>query len=142
MINRNRLPILLAILLGAAPILSARVPDQPHMDAALAFLNTAQNELKVAEHNKGGHRANALKLTNQAISEVNRGIEYARTHNHAIGARVSPDQPHMEAALSALKSARDELVQANADKGGHRANALKLINAAIDEVSKGIVAGA
>jgi hypothetical protein len=33
------------------------------------------------------------------------------------------DQPHMDAALDALKSARRELDAATADKGGHRGNA-------------------
>ena len=37
----------------------------------------AQGELEKAEEDKGGHRVNALNLTNQAISEVRAGIAYA-----------------------------------------------------------------
>jgi uncharacterized membrane protein len=48
--------------------------QQPHMQAALGDLQGAKAELQVAEHNKGGHRANALGLVNQAIAEVNAGI--------------------------------------------------------------------
>ena len=48
------------------------------------------------------------------------------------------DQPHMEAALDALKSARRELDAATADKGGHRGNALRLVKQAIGEVERGI----
>lgn len=48
------------------------------------------------------------------------------------------DQPHMEAALDALKSARRELDAATADKGGHRGNALRLVKQAIVEVERGI----
>ncbi|HLI66115.1 MAG TPA: hypothetical protein VKU90_07095 [Caulobacteraceae bacterium] len=47
---------------------------QPHMQNALAALQTARSELQVAERNKGGHRANALGLVNQAITEVEAGI--------------------------------------------------------------------
>jgi hypothetical protein len=48
------------------------------------------------------------------------------------------DQPHMEAALDALKSARRELDAATADKGGHRGNALRLVKQAIVEVERGV----
>jgi hypothetical protein len=47
---------------------------QPHMQSALAALQTAQQQLQIAEENKGGHRANALRLVNQAITEVQAGI--------------------------------------------------------------------
>jgi hypothetical protein len=47
----------------------------------------------------------------------------------------------MQAALDALNNARSELDQATPDKGGHRANAMSLVNQAIDEVTKGIAAG-
>lgn len=48
------------------------------------------------------------------------------------------DQPHMEAALDALKAARTQLDAATADKGGHRGNALRLVKQAIAEVERGI----
>ena len=47
------------------------------MDNALGYLESARSELQVAERNKGGHRAEALRLTNQAIDEVREGIRYA-----------------------------------------------------------------
>ena len=46
-------------------------------------------------------------------------------------------QPHMDNALDALKTARSELEVADANKGGHRVNAINLINQAIEEVRKG-----
>ena len=52
--------------------------------------------------------------------------------------RAHADQPHMEAALEALKTARRELNAATADKGGHRAKAIDLVKEAILEVEKGI----
>jgi len=47
-------------------------------------------------------------------------------------------QPHMHAALSALKTARQQLEKASPDKGGHRVKALALVKDAIVEVEKGI----
>jgi hypothetical protein len=125
-------------------------PDQPFMEAARSDLQQAKAELVVAERNKGGHRAKAVGLVNSAIAEINRGIEFARTHNHAQAIKfnkalssstVSPDQPHMASALDHLKSARDNLARADADKGGHRAKAISLVDQAINEVTLGIAAG-
>ena len=109
------------------------------MQAARADLQTAKRELQRATANKGGHRAKAISLTNQAIAQVNQGIDYDRRHNHA-SARFAgaPDQPHMTAALAALESAKNNLERATSDKGGHRAKALDFVKDAISEVKKGI----
>ena len=53
---------------------------QPHMQTALDNLNTARSELQAADANKGGHRERALGLINNAIDQVQRGIDFARTH--------------------------------------------------------------
>jgi hypothetical protein len=124
------------MLLGMVAIAGA-VPDQPYMEAARANLQKAKAELQLAMRDKGGHRAKASSLVSSAIGEVNAGIAYARRHSHA----VAPDQPHMQAALDALNSARDNLDKANPDKGGHRAKAIEYVRAAIDEVKMGIEAG-
>jgi hypothetical protein len=52
--------------------------------------------------------------------------------------RASADQPHMQAALEHLRAARESLQTADADKGGHREKALRLVNQAIEQVEKGI----
>lgn len=49
-----------------------------------------------------------------------------------------PDQPNMQAAKSSLQTARAELQKATPDKGGHRVNAIGLVNSAIAEVNAGI----
>jgi hypothetical protein len=49
-----------------------------------------------------------------------------------------PNQPNMEAALTALQQARASLEKATADKGGHRVKAMKLVDDAIAEVKAGI----
>ncbi|MFO1358251.1 hypothetical protein [Plasticicumulans sp.] len=50
---------------------------QPHMVNALGALQTAKSELQAAQANKGGHRLKAIDLVNQAISEVQAGMEAA-----------------------------------------------------------------
>jgi hypothetical protein len=47
------------------------------MEAALSHLHSARAELESAAPNKGGHRARAIEIVNQAIAEVQAGIDYA-----------------------------------------------------------------
>ena len=49
-----------------------------------------------------------------------------------------PDQPMMQAARADLQTARRELQDALADKGGHRVKAIALVDDAIAEVNAGI----
>lgn len=134
------------MLLGIVAIAGA-VPDQPNMQAARGNLITARNELQRATADKGGHRVKAIGLVNSAIAEVNAGIAFDRRHNHVSSLTPetlfagSPDQPHMQNALSALENAKDNLNRATADKGGHRQKALDYVKDAISEVKKGIEAG-
>ena len=134
------------MLLGIVAIAGA-VPDQPNMQAARGNLIAARNKLQRATADKGGHRANAIGLVNSAINEVNAGIAFDRRHNHASSLTPetlfagAPDQPHMQAALTALENAKNNLNNATADKGGHRIKALGYVNDAISEVQKGIEAG-
>ena len=55
---------------------------------------------------------------------------------------VEAQQPHMQNALGYLTSAQSELQVAEANKGGHRVNALNLVNQAITQVQAGIAVGA
>jgi ribose/xylose/arabinose/galactoside ABC-type transport system permease subunit len=48
------------------------------------------------------------------------------------------NQPHMVNALSSLQAARAELVQAVANKGGHRERAIEAVDRAIGETRAGI----
>lgn len=53
---------------------------QPEMTAALDSLRNAQQHLQTAASNKGGHRERAMQLIDQAIYEVQQGMEYADRH--------------------------------------------------------------
>jgi hypothetical protein len=53
---------------------------QPHMQSALDHLTAARSELEAATPNKGGHREQAIELVDQAIRQVEMGMNYARNH--------------------------------------------------------------
>ena len=53
---------------------------QPEMSAALDNLRQAQQHLQAATNNKGGHRERAMQIIDQAISEVQQGMEFADRH--------------------------------------------------------------
>jgi hypothetical protein len=55
----------------------------------------------------------------------------------ALPAAAEP-QPHMTAALAALRAAEGELARASHDKGGHRVAALAQVRSAIRQVELGI----
>jgi len=78
-INRRELLVPVAAVAAAGVIAAAasreaQASEQPHMDAALGLLQNAKAELQQATHNKGGHRARAVQLVDQAIAQVNAGI--------------------------------------------------------------------
>lgn len=52
--------------------------DQPNMQKALSQLQTAKASLQAATNNKSAHRVNAIGLIDQAIAEVQQGINAAR----------------------------------------------------------------
>jgi hypothetical protein len=62
------------VLLGALSA-GAAFAVQGHMLNARADLYAAQHQLEVALSDKAGHRVNAIHLIEQAIGEVNAGIE-------------------------------------------------------------------
>ncbi len=78
----HRLVIALLVITAIASgfVAGRASADQPRMQAALDFLRSARTELEKAEHDKGGHRENALRLTRDAIAEVERGIHFDRRH--------------------------------------------------------------
>jgi type VI protein secretion system component VasK len=124
-----------AALLLVSVAAYAYVPDQPRMQAARADLQAARAQLRNATNDKGGHRARALDQVDEALTEVNAGIRFDRRHDEE---SALPDQPHMQAALDKLQSARANLEAASDDKGGHRVKALDHVKRAIEDVKKGI----
>jgi hypothetical protein len=74
------LVVLLGVTLGRPWVSVALAESQPHMEAALRHLKEAKEELTTAEADKGGHRAKALNLTDQAIKQVEEGVAFANKH--------------------------------------------------------------
>jgi hypothetical protein len=70
----------LGVLLLAGFVAGRANADQPHMMAARDHLRVARSELQAADADKGGHRVKAIQRVNEAIVEVDRGIEFERTH--------------------------------------------------------------
>lgn len=71
----------LALVATAAFKVGEYVQGQPHMEAALTALNTAQEHLKQATEDKGGHKAKAMVHIKEAIAQVQAGIDFAKA-NH------------------------------------------------------------
>lgn len=63
----------------------AHADPQPHMVSALASLKAGRAQLENASTDKGGHRAAAIKLTDQAIEEVKKGIDFDNAHDKEKG---------------------------------------------------------
>ncbi len=63
-----------AVLSMGCTLVASAQANQPHMQNALGDLQAAKGELQVALRDKGGHRAYALGLVNQAITQVQAGI--------------------------------------------------------------------
>ncbi|RKH68538.1 hypothetical protein [Corallococcus llansteffanensis] len=68
-----------AFFLGCATN-HAYAERQPRMRDALAHLEAALSDLRAATSDKGGHRAKAISLTEQAISSVRDGIQFDNRH--------------------------------------------------------------
>jgi len=129
-----------------------RTTDSRKCKAALAALQQAKGELEAAAANKGGHRAKALGLIEQAIGAVNAGMQYAAAHPTEVGPiegpaapepvdEVVPEagrQPHMARGIIALREAHRQLVESKHDKGGFRVQALGFIQQAMVQVREGI----
>jgi hypothetical protein len=69
------------IMLGCFSAGYAVAQEQVHMENALGALQRALGELQQAQPNKGGHRERAINLVNQAINEVQQGIQWAAGSN-------------------------------------------------------------
>ena len=80
MTRRKLLTVFIAVSLIVGISVSVWAEKQPHMRGALESLKKAKAQLEKAEADKGGHRAAAMKLVDQAIEEVQAGMEFANKH--------------------------------------------------------------
>jgi hypothetical protein len=149
---------------GQADSTAARMAQQsqsqPSMAAALEHLRNADQQLQNAAENKGGHRVRAMQLVEQAMSQVEQGIQYANgpgARNRAAASTPAPPsevaadqnaarlaqeyqsrEPKLSAALNELAQANAELERSATNKGGHREQAMQLISQATSEIQQGV----
>ena len=76
--RRESIEQLLAVAGIAAVAVGSAKAEQPHMVAAENLLRQAQEELRKAMPDKGGHRAKAMEAVKVAMEEVRAGIQFAR----------------------------------------------------------------
>lgn len=128
---------------GGAAVAQAANPT--HINNAYRKLRRAHYVLEHSCHRLGGHRKAALDQVQMAINQVKLA---AQAKHHALPAvsesgnlRVKQGQahPYIHDALRECRGAKNELVAAKHDFGGHRAKALNHVNAAISalESAKG-----
>lgn len=133
----------------AKPAAKAPKPEAmfPHMDAAMGYLKAAHEELKHGEPEFYGHRINAMKDTETAITNLQKGInDYMAAHpgtarNEAIPEAQPPAGakfPHMRGALELLQHAESELSESAKIYGGGRVEGLEHTRAAVNEIQIGI----
>jgi hypothetical protein len=79
--KQNARTIAMIVVTGAfSSILTGTAVAQYYQENMVSARNSLQNAigwLNKASNDKGGHKANAISLTQQAIREVNLGISYA-----------------------------------------------------------------
>jgi hypothetical protein len=80
MSKKSLIVALVTVCLIVGISVSVWAEKQPHMRATLTHLMKAKEQLEKAASDKGGHRAAAVKLIDQAIEEVKAGIEFANQH--------------------------------------------------------------
>jgi len=119
----------------------------PHMDAALGYLRSAEQELKQGEPKFAGHRISAMKHTEAAIVDLRKGMdEYLAHHPGTTRSGVLPAPPpeegarfpHMEGALKLLQQAEAELSEAAKLYNGQRVEGLAETRAAVSEIQTGL----
>ena len=152
---------------GAGEGAQGKHEKHPHIRAAIHELREATREMKEAAHDFGGHREEALKASEGAIEQLKICLESVGkkggagkgAHAEAGGSVATPKagkgggegaglaksgqgegehHPHIHAALRELHEAARELKEAAHDFGGHREEALKATDFAIEQLKKAL----
>jgi len=75
---RKFIPVIAAFVIGCGLTTGlAYAENQPHMREALRLLRDARAQLDRADSDKGGHRVAAIGKVDEAINEVQLGIDHA-----------------------------------------------------------------
>src|SRR5215469_6837665 len=139
--------VAIVLVLGLSALTTLAAPEaHPNIRKAIAALRDARQEMNRANNDFCGHKAEALKATDYAISQLQEALRYDRAGlvendlSKASYVKVSlttePYErfPRIRAAMDALKLARDDMQNAAHDFGGHRAKALEATDGAIEQL--------
>src|SRR5579863_2143305 len=128
---------------------SSPTAEKAPMQAAIRQLTAAKNHFTNAKNPWGGRRDQALALINQALQEVQSGNALAKNNSNkqpqqqqqttaTQGASTSPTiqpkgpvPPAIQAGITAMQSSKSSLENAGSDLGGHKQNAINLIDQAL-----------
>jgi len=80
MMRRILIALVLVLTVSAGFMVGRASAAQPAMQDALLNLRQARAALDRATADKGGHRARAIALVNDAIVQVEEGMKYDRRH--------------------------------------------------------------
>jgi F0F1-type ATP synthase membrane subunit b/b' len=113
--------------------------EHRHIHHAIHELREAKVELQEAKHDFGGHREQALKAVEAALFQLKECLVGAKDPFDSV--KVDKDiykkhenHPHIHEAIHELKDARTQLKEAKHDFGGHREQAIKDIDYAIEQL--------
>ena len=134
--------LFIVLALGAPGQVNAQI-RHPALHLALYELREARTELKNAAHDFGGHREKCLLAVDAAIKQIDLALKATNDNIKgfkAPGADVYkkyPNYPHLHHLMHALREAQVELKNAKHDYGGHREQALKDVNYALEQLVEG-----
>jgi hypothetical protein len=118
----------------------------PNITRAIHALEAARGDPQDAAHDYCGHRVEALKATNAALSQLGSAIACQERRGAAAetptpsgsgsssGVSGGDRHPLIRAGVNALRSARRDLQNAAHDYCGHRVEALEATNTALNQL--------
>lgn len=131
----------LALGMTLTSVAQAQQQTHPRLHRAIFEMREAERELAAAPHNFNGHRERAVQDLRAAYGELEAALRlvnepyvsytpapnaYGRYRNH----------PHLRHSLEEMRAAKESLEKAPRIFGGHKAKAIRDIDAAIIQVEK------
>jgi hypothetical protein len=140
----SRMLLLVPAIAGLGLLWPGRASAEPkygHLHHALYEMKEAHKQLKEAGHDFGGHREKALEGLDAAIRQTEKALEAAGDpyRGYKPGEGIYHEYKnfvHLRHSLVEMKEARDELKRAPHDFKGHREDAVRYLNYAIEQIDK------
>jgi tetratricopeptide (TPR) repeat protein len=140
----SRMLLLVPAIAAVSMLLPGRAsaePKYPHLHHALYEMKEAHKQLKEAGHDFGGHRERALEGLDAAIRQTEKALEAIGDPYHGYTPREGTYHEyknfvHLRHSVVEMKEARRELKEAPHDYKGHRDEAIRFLDYAIEQVDK------